>query len=469
MSDVNAPLLATRPARDIRLADGVVCMARRLYARDMHAYLQRFRERLWTSEPKGRRRHGVRIGRQIFVLLRDLADGQLTMRAMSLVYTTLLSIVPLLALSFSVLKALGAHNAIEPFLAEFLAPLGPEAPELTQKMIGFIEKVQVGVLGSLGVALLFWSALALIHKVESSFNFVWRLERPRALSQRLGDYFAVLTIGPVLMFSAIGISASVFNSALMLRLSEYEPFGSLVAIIGRLLPYALIIGVFTFLYRFVPNTRVRLRPALIGGVFAGTLWQTGSLAFASFVASATNYNAIYSGFAIVIFLLIWIYLGWTILLLGCQLAFYIQYPEHLKPQRAPTLLGARQIEYLTLMIMALAGQRLLAGRPGYTQEELGSALGAELEHVRRTVEQLIFSGLLIEAGHSRTHLVPAADLESISLARLWTLARSSGELPAPHSALAHGARQMIEQAEADFADRHDRQTLRGWLLSQGQD
>src|SRR3546814_10326774 len=96
-------------------------------------------------------------------------------------YTTLLSIVPLLALAFSVLKALGAHNAIEPFLREFLAPLGPQAGELTEKLVGFIEKIQVGVLGSLGVALLFWSAISLIQKVESSFNFVWRIERPRPL------------------------------------------------------------------------------------------------------------------------------------------------------------------------------------------------------------------------------------------------------------------------------------------------
>ncbi|HET8882437.1 MAG TPA: YhjD/YihY/BrkB family envelope integrity protein [Solimonas sp.] len=427
----------------------------------MNRYLLQLRERLWAHQPPGRR--GVHLGRHAFVLLRDLIDGQLTMRAMSLVYTTLLSIVPLLALAFSVLKALGAHNAIEPFLQEFLAPLGPQASELTQKLVGFIEKVQVGVLGSLGVALLFWSAISLIQKVESSFNFVWRIERPRPLSQRLGDYFAVLTVGPVLMFSAVGITASVFNSALVARVTSYEPLGFLVSVAGRLVPYLLIIGVFTFLYSFVPNTRVRPRAALIGGVFAGALWQTGSLAFASFVAGATNYNAIYSSFAIVIFLLIWIYLGWMILLLGCQLAFYVQHPEHLKPQRAPALLSGRQIEYLTLMIMALAGRRFIAGEPGYTEEELSRAIAAEPEHVRRAVEQLIFNGLLTEAGSTRTQLVPAADLESVTLARLWTLARTGDGLPNTRGPLADSARALIEQAEADFAARHDGVSVRGWL------
>src|SRR3546814_8841864 len=107
----------------------------------MKRYLHKLREQLWAT-PAGRRRRSVSAARYGFVLSRDIIDGQLTMRAMSLVYTTLLSIVPLLALAFSVLKALGAHTAIEPFLREFLAPLGPQAGELTEKLVGFIEKIQ---------------------------------------------------------------------------------------------------------------------------------------------------------------------------------------------------------------------------------------------------------------------------------------------------------------------------------------
>ena len=227
----------------------------------MERYLQRLRARLWTHDPNQPPRRFEQLGRYVFVIARDLIDGQLTMRAMSLVYTTLLSIVPLLALAFSVLKALGAHNALRPFLLEFLAPLGAQAEELASNVVGFIEKIQVGVLGSLGVALLFWSALSLIQKVESSFNYVWRVERPRPLSQKLGEYFAVLTIGPVLIFTAIGITASVMSSALVSGLARIEPFGYLVYLLGKLIPYLLIVGLFTFVYAFVPNTRVRPRAA----------------------------------------------------------------------------------------------------------------------------------------------------------------------------------------------------------------
>ncbi|NKF21333.1 YihY/virulence factor BrkB family protein [Solimonas marina] len=434
----------------------------------MKRYLLRLREQLWAHESTGRRHRGIRLGRYAFVMLRDLLEGQLTMRAMSLVYTTLLSIVPLLALAFSVLKALGAHNAIEPFLAEFLAPLGPQAAELTQKIVSFIEKMQVGVLGSLGVALLFWSALSLIQKVESAFNFVWRIERPRPLSQRLGDYFAVLTVGPVLMFSAVGITASVLNSSVIADLKEYEPFGYLIYLVGRLVPYVLIIFVFTFLYNYVPNTRVRIKAALVGGIFAGIAWQTGSLLFASFVAGATNYNAVYSSFAILIFLLIWIYVGWMILLLGCQLAFYVQHPEQLRQHRTPKLPSGRQSEYVTLMVMALTGHRYASGEPAYTQDELGHAIGAETEHVRRAVDHLIFNGLLVEAGKARTQLLPAVDLSAITVARLWTIARTGSGLPTARNPLARATRQLIDQAEADFAERHGSLTLREWLQRQGE-
>lgn len=432
----------------------------------MNGHLKRLREHLWDHDTAGRYpRRAVTVARYAFVVARDLFEGQLSMRAMGLVYTTLLSIVPLLALAFSVLKALGVHNSLEPVLLEFLRPLGARAFEITDSIISFVEKIQVGVLGSLGVALLFYSAISLIQKVEEAFNFIWRVERPRPLSQRLGEYFAVLTVGPVLVFSALGITASVMSSDVMLRIVEIEPFGILVYMATKLLPYVLIVAAFTFLYSFVPNTRVRIGAAAAGGLLAGVLWQSGSLAFASFVAAATNYNAIYSGFAIVIFLLIWLYLGWLILMVGCLLAFYVQHPEHLKPHRAPTQMSGRQTEYLALMIMALAGRRFINGEPGYTEEELSLALNAEPDHIGRVSDILIFHGLLAESGSDRTRLVPAIDLDSLKLSRIWRLARA-GSVPRnrPHAELTTEVLGLLDHAEARFDEQVGGLSLRAWLL-----
>ena len=133
--------------------------------------------------------HGVRrlvvfISRVLYVLVKELMGGQLNLRAMSLVYTTLLSMVPLLAVSFSVLKGFGVHNRIEPLLYNLLLPLGPNGVEITEKIIGFVENVKVGVLGSVGFALLIYTVIALMQKIESAFNYVWRIDHLRSMSQR---------------------------------------------------------------------------------------------------------------------------------------------------------------------------------------------------------------------------------------------------------------------------------------------
>lgn len=425
----------------------------------------RLREHLWEHERLTQTQHRLALlGRYVFVISRDLWEGQLNMRAMSLVYTTLLCVAPLLALAFSLLKALGVHNSLEPLLQRMLEPLGAQAGQVVQNIIGFVEKIQVGVLGSLGVALLFYSAISMIQKVESSFNYIWRIERGRPTSQRLGEYLAVLTVGPVLVFSALGLTASVLSSTVVERITAIQPFGALIFLITRMVPYALIIGAFIFLYTFVPNTKVRIGPAAAGGLLAGVLWQSGSVAFASFVAAATNYNAVYSGFAIVIFLLIWLYLGWLILLIGCQLAFYVQHPEHLTPVKIPPSLSGRQAEYLALMLMALVGKRFIAGERGCTQEELSIALNAAPEHVSRVVETLIYHGLITESGQDRALLIPAVDLDSLPLAKLWRLVRA-GRIPSTrlHAAQSREVIRLLDEAEASFEKSINGLTLRQWL------
>lgn len=432
-------------------------------------WLDRIRTRLWEERAALSRseRWLLRVGRYAFALGRDLFEGQISMRAMSLVYTTLLSLVPFLALGFSVLKALGVHNSLEPVLLEFLRPLGAQATQVTANLIGFVEKIQVGVLGSLGVALLFYTAISLIQKVESSFNFIWRIERPRPFAQRVGEYLGVLMVGPVVVFSALGMTATVLNSAVVSSIKDIEPFGFLLYSLTRLIPYALIIGMFTFLYAYIPNAKVRLRAALVGGIAAGVLWQTASLAFASFVAGATDYNAIYSGFAIIIFLLIWLYVGWLILLIGCRLAFYVQHPAHLKPHRPVPLPSSRQAEYLAILIMSVASRRFIDGDAALTQEEFARELAAPTEHVARAMETLIDKGFLTEAGRTRTQLVPARDPNAITVGELWRQVRAGSEPLSPAGTLGREVLGLIEAAEARFLDQNAHLSLRDWLQRAG--
>jgi len=251
------------------------------------------------------RRWPLWVLRLLYVTLRELVSGGLALRATSLVYTTLLSVVPLLAVSFSVLKAFGVHNKMEPVLLGLLEPLGPKGVEITGHIIGFVQNVKVGVLGAVGLAFLFYTVVALLQKIESAFNSVWHVRRLRGFSRRFSAYLTVVLIGPVLVFSAIGITASVANNGVVQYLLTVEPLGSLYLQASRLLPYGLVWVAFSFLYVLIPNTNVRLGPALMGGLMAAGLWQSAGWFFAHFIASSGKYAAIYSGFAVVILVLIW--------------------------------------------------------------------------------------------------------------------------------------------------------------------
>jgi len=375
------------------------------------------------------RRRLVFTLRTLYAIGRDLADGQLTLRAMSLVYTTLLSLVPLLALSFSVLKAFGVQNQVRPALLAFLAPLGEKGAQMTEQVIGFVNNIKVGVLGALGLALLIYTVTALMQKIELAFNFVWRVKRPRPLAQRFSQYLSVLMIGPVLIFSALGITAALFGSQAVQSLIEIEPLGLLVQFVARLLPYVFVIGAFTFIYMLMPNTRVRFGSALVGGVVAGTLWQSLGWGFAAFVAGSTKYTAIYAGFAIVIFSMIWLYLNWLIVLVGASLAFYHQYPAQLATPGRELRLSNRVKEKITLLVATFIGRNYYTNAPAWSLEALAGRIGVPLGSVEMVIDAMIRAGIVTETADEPTRYLPARAFEMISVKELLDAVRTAEEAP----------------------------------------
>lgn len=373
------------------------------------------------------RRLPIRVLRFVYVLVRDLLSGQLNLRAMSLVYTTLLSLVPLLAVSFSVLKGFGVHNQIEPLLFNFLEPLGPEGHDVATQIVSFVENVRVGVLGSVGLALLIYTVISLMQKIEGAFNYVWRIESSRSLSQRFSNYLSVILIGPVMIFTALGITASVSNYSLVQYLLSIEPFGSMILSLSRLLPYFLVCLTFTFIYVFIPNTRVRLGAALAGGLVAGILWQTTGWAFAAFIAGSAKYAAIYSGFAILIMLLIWLYISWLVLLVGAQLSFYVQNPQYLTMTPVRLVLSNRLKERLALIVMYMIGEGHYYNRAPWSLESLSEHLDLPSESVQNLLSILVDAGYITPTASEPNGYLPARDIETIQISDLLLDVRREGE------------------------------------------
>ena len=321
------------------------------------------------------------------------------------------------------LKALGVHQRMEPFLFQFFQPLGPQGIELAERILGFVDNMKVGVLGSVGLALLVYTVVSLLQKIERSFNMIWRVPDMRSMSQRFSNYLSVIMVGPLLMVSAIGVSATIFSSAVVQKLIEIEPFGSVILVASRFTPFFLVVGAFTFVYVFMPNTRVKLRFAAIGGLVAGVSWQAGGMLFASFVAGTTKYAAIYSSFAIGIILLIWIYLNWMILLLGASLTFYLQNPGSVA-KRCQVQLAPELQEKVALATMWLVAKPFSEGKPAPQQEALEHQLKVPGEVTRALSDKLIRAGLLTLAGRQGDQLAPGRALDLITVGDVLRVVRN---------------------------------------------
>lgn len=349
----------------------------------------------------------VQGARLVYAVGRDLTNGQLSLHAMSLVYTTLLSLVPLLAVSFSVLKGFGVHNQVKPILQQALAPLGDKSEEITAQLIGYVDNTNVGVLGSVGLAFLLYSVVSLISKIELVFNYTWHVDDQRGVAKRISQYLGVLLIGPLLLFSALGATASMQSTRLVQRLVAIEPFGLLLDSGAHLLPYLLVVLAFTFTYSFVPNTRVKLRSALIGALAAGLLWQSAGYIFATFMANSTRYTAIYSGLAILILFMIWIYIAWLILLIGASIAFYTQFPEFLSTRSRNLRLSNRLRERVALCIAAEIAARHQQGDPPCDAEQLAGSMHLPITNVRNLLTMLASGGFILATADQPPRYVPA--------------------------------------------------------------
>ena len=379
-----------------------------------------------TKSPKIHKTY-IQSLRISYLIVRDtFFDSQLNLRAMSLVYTTLLSLVPLLAVSVSVLKGFGADHEISSLLEDFLLPLGDRGADITAQIINFVEGINYGLLGSLGLALLIYTVISLMQKIEHAFNFTWHVSEDRSFARRFSDYLSVILIGPVLIFTALGITASLTSSILYQKLLSYPVIGIMFGSFSHVLPFVLIILAFTLIYIFIPNTKVKFKAAFIGAVIAGILWQTVGWVFASFVSSA-NYNEIYSAFAALFFFLIWLYLCWFILLVGASIAFYLQNPEQCSPSARGLILSNRMKEKLSLAIMSQVATQFHWKKPPLTLQQLAKNMKVTTEPVLTIVNSLLGRNLLIKTEHEPTTYVPGSAPETITALDIITAVRTAEE------------------------------------------
>jgi membrane protein len=355
----------------------------------------------------------LRFIRYPAALLRDWLRGIISVQAMSLAYTTLLSLVPLMVFSFSILKGLGARGDLKFLLHEFFRPLGSAATQLTETVMQFVDNMRADLLGSIGLAFLLYTVFSTVQKVEASFNFLWHVERPRSFVRRFSGYTSVMILGPVLLALALGLLGSAERSPIAKGAEEIPALGLILFSAGRGLPYVIVTIGFTIMYMFIPNTKVQVRAALIGGVTSGIIWAVMGKLFTAFILYSSTLVAVYTGFAVVLITLVWVYLSWLILLIGAQLAFYVQFPQYLRHGQETVELTGKDREQVGLSVMYLIGNDYAAGSTPWTAARLAAELDIPSIALAPVLNSLEKGGFLLAT--ERESFVPGRNPEGIRL------------------------------------------------------
>ncbi len=407
------------------------------------------------KEPAARLLRGLRYP---YAILRDLIGGELTLRATGLVYTTLLALIPAIALSFAVLKAFGAHRELRPFLMEFFRPLGEAAPVMVERLMMFAERVSGGLVGAVGLMLLLWTLVGTVKKVEDSMNFVWRVDRARSILRRVVEFAVLVTLGPLVVATVIGLSKLALDRVAVVTFEDFTLGQQVAQLLLRLAPFAIVTGLFTAMYVLMPNTRVRLGPAFFGGLAAGITWTALGRIFTAMVLYTSRLELVYAGFAIVVAAFLWTYLGWLVLLAGAQLAFYLQNPNYLRLGHSLLRLSNDEQERLALDIMARIAMAHRAGDPPWTIERMSRALSLPGIALANMATHLEKAGLIAQADDGK--LFPGREISNIPLADVVLCARRRHVgIELPHHVSVPGVLELQQQMERAWRDACGTRTL----------
>lgn len=367
--------------------------------------------------------------------------------AAALTYTSLLSLVPLFALMFAVLKGLGAQHRLEPLLLSRLSL----DPEVTARVMEWIDQTNVGTIGALGAVFLIFTVISVLGNIETTFNMVWRVVRGRTWFRKVTDYVSVVLLIPFLLLFAVGLTSALREQSFLNRLLSIELLHGLVLAALRLAPVAMNVVALALLYAVMPNRRPHPKSILIGALVAGCAWQLVQTGYVSLQIGVARANAIYGALAQLPVTLVWIYVSWAVVLAGAQLAAVIEYGPEPEDERA------RDVSRwaVALHVLVRAAERF---RSGAGPVELGAVardLDVNSELVAECVARLREAGTLAAVDADDECYVLARDPATIELS---LLADEFGEARSPDGADPRVTR-LLRALEAERRTELARTTL----------
>jgi membrane protein len=332
------------------------------------------------------------------------------LRASGLTYTTLLTLVPLLALMFALLKGLGVQKALEPFFLERLT--GGSHP-ITERIMEYVSHIHVGSLGTLGITFLFLTMILVLTNIEMAFNQIWQVDRGRPWLRKCSDYLGLVVILPVAMFVSVSLMTFVKSHLVTQELLSIDLLGRIYVYLLKIAPFFVMWLAFSFIYLFMPNTRVNPISASAGGIIGGTLWQFCQLAYIHYQFGFRTYGAIYGALSQLPMLLIWIFVSWIILLLGAEIAFAHQNLARFRLRQRWRAQPTVNRSYWGLQLLLLVCERFEAGKSPPTIMELAEELSVPADETRALLEIMENMGVLKAGGENGYEVLPAKDMKHL--------------------------------------------------------
>jgi membrane protein len=376
--------------------------------------------RLQAHKLPPRRSFWITQLRILLLAVRRFNLDKCELRASALTFYSLLSIVPVVALAFAVAKGFG----VEKILGEQLMAKMQGQEEVAERIIGFaqsfLENTRGGAIAGVGIVLLFWTVIKVLGNVETSFNDIWGVKTPRAMGRKLADYLSVMMICPVLLITASSITVLLTTqvSSMLERLSFLGYLADVLIWLLKILPYGVMWLAFTFIYVFMPNTKVELKSALWGGILAGTIYQLVQLAYITFQIGVSNYGAIYGSFAALPLFLVWLQLSWLIVLLGAEISFAHQNVSTYEFEQDCLRVSHSFKRMVALTITSLCVRNFLNAEKPPTAEDMSRELEVPIRLVRSVLSDLTEARLLSEVCLDHREDVayqPACDIDRLTV------------------------------------------------------
>jgi membrane protein len=375
-------------------------------------------EDIWELELAGLpllRRLGCSVFRVVRIVVKGLVEDKCALQASALSYTTLISMVPVLAIVFAVAKGFDAQDMLMKVVQGYLEELPAHSAEFVNQVFSYVEKTNVGTLGVIGLGLIFWTVIKVLGKVENTFNSIWGVRQSRTWNRKFTDYISVLVVVPILMLMGTGINTMLSSGPIVSTLQQYA--GPLYWVYQRLIGltgFGMLIVAFSFLYAFMPNAEVRVSSALAGGVFGGGLWFLMQRVYIVAQVGVAQANAIYGTFAAIPFFLAWLYVSWLIVLLGAEISFAMQYYRTYWEESASTEATPSTRELLGLLICYQVCQSFQQGKPAWSVREFARLNDVPVRLAVAVVQTLLDQNVLLAVDEQRSRLVPARDLGALT-------------------------------------------------------